>query len=159
MDSTSKKKYVGKERRRTCTDCTSHREHSLAINTLKERNEKLEIGNGEVVQRLDQKVSYANFKWAFGIVMSVIVVVSTINYTTSRNSTRANYDTMNRILDSNHQVEKEMVAVNSEIKSINDKLLLYSNRMVMYHDEHKFFRAAILALMDNNKINPQINGD
>ncbi|RLA02584.1 MAG: hypothetical protein DRQ42_00140 [Gammaproteobacteria bacterium] len=131
------------ERRRDCHDCVSHREHSKAISTLEKHSDTTTAEQGDMWKALDSRVSYGNFKWGIGIIMSLITIVSGINYYTSKAATTANYETMNRILESNHQVEKGLIVVESEIKSINEKL-------VIFNAEHVHFRSALLKLMHNN---------
>lgn len=138
------------ERRVNCKDCVSHSEHSRAITNLERQYEKADQEQGRMWKGLEQRVTYGNFKWAFGILMTVITLISTINYYSSKTATAANYSTMNRILESNHQVEKGLIVVQSDIKSINEKLFIYNN-------EHKFFREAILALMQHSNVPHSIN--
>lgn len=135
------------ERRISCKDCISHSEHSRAITNLERKNEKIDAEQGDMWRALEQKVPYGNFKWAFGILMTVITLISTINYYTSKTATAANYSTMNKILESNHEVEKGLIMVQSDIKSINEKMVIYNQDQTKFNQEHKFFRDAILILL------------
>lgn len=136
--------YNGEERRRQCTDCISHSKHESEIQTLKTNQEKKEVEHNEMWKALDQRVPYSNFKWAFGIVITMIVVVSGINFTTSRMTSSTSTMAVQTVLETNHSVEKGLITVNAELKSLADRMAIneQTNR-----EEHKYFRQAVLMMM------------
>ena len=130
--------------RRNCADCISHSKHESEIKTLRANQERRMGVHAEMVRELNSKVNYGNFKWAFGIIVTLIVVVSGINFTTSRMSTTASTEAVAKVIESNHQVEKGLVAVESQLKALSAKL---NDNVIANRMEHEFFRSAILAFM------------
>ena len=111
--------------RRDCSDCISHLQHEEAIATLKQQTAEHDLG-------LKEKVPYPHFKWAFGIVISLIIMVSYMNY-----------NTMNRVLDSNHSVETKVAVIEADVRGIRESLSFRT-------EEHNTFKKEILML--RNKV-------
>lgn len=119
-----------KERRMNCRDCVSHLQHREQLDNLKEDTLDCVADRRVIWNSVDNKVSYGHFKWAFGILITTIVLISTINY-----------GTMNRVLSSNHDLESDFVRLESKVERLTEKLAESTQ-------EHAFYRESIVRIMD-----------
>ena len=119
---------VGKERRRDCSDCVSHLEHNRRIQTMEndlrdhkkqahddlqsfiERNHASHTTLWESINGLEKsKVSLRLFIWAMGSVLSIVVLVSSLQW-----------NKMNEVLDATKSSETTAVIVKNELKGLRE---------------------------------------
>lgn len=120
-------KYEGEERRRKCVECISHREHTAKLDHLK--SELIEIkadmktnitafkteirsDSKTMWESIKAKVPYIHFISGLTLIITAIGIVTGINW-----------NTMTKVLDSNHRVELQMTALQSEFKTTSKRLL------------------------------------
>ena len=143
--------YKGEERRMSCKDCVSHREHAAQIKSASKSVEELKQDQRETHKDMwagiKDKVPYRHFIAAIGLIVTVIGIATTVNWST-----------MNKVLDSNHRVEIQVTKIESEVKNINRRMNDYTARLGAYEKEHDFFRKAIMSLMESKGKNEAHGG-
>lgn len=120
--------YEGEERRRDCNECPSHREHSAKIehvelDLLTTRSEVkqsftdlssgLKADHKDMWEGIKSKVPYPHFISGLTIILTAIGIVTGINW-----------NTMSKVLESNHRVELQMTELKGEFKGVNRRLEL-----------------------------------
>lgn len=122
--------YKGPERRITQNhDCPYHGELAEAITTLKGDKRDTKKDQIKIFTSLESKVSYANFKWAFGITIGLILAVTTLNWNSS-----------NKMVDSNNAMSRELIEVKAEIKGTKSEIRVTNIRLDGIEQEQKHFR-------------------
>jgi hypothetical protein len=144
--------YSGKERRRKCVECVSHREHATQIQYLqttvgeikgemresvKDIKAELHSGGKTMWDSIKAKVPYIHFISGLTIVMTAIGIVTGVNWTT-----------MVRVLDSNHRVELQITALQGEFKSIDKRLLSIERQQADFRQKFLQIRREISGTSD-----------
>lgn len=136
--------YNGVEKRVSCKECISHREHSNQIKNIErdmsDYRSACREDTRDMWNSIKEKVPYRHFIAAIGFIITAIGVVSAINY-----------NTMNKVLDSNHRVELKVTQIEAEVKGINKQMVQFGGRLASYEREHDFFRNAIFDLMKDKE--------
>ncbi len=142
--------YDGTEKRTSCRECISHREHSNQLKNMEKDIDRMDDdcreNTRDMWSSIKEKVPYKQFLAAVGFIVTAMAVVSTLNW-----------NMMNKVLDSNHRVELKVTQIEEQVKGTNTRMDDFSARLVTYENEHNFFRKAILDLMRTRDAKAEAN--
>jgi len=130
------------ERRRDCTTCISHLQYESEIKNLKHTVILMDKHQAECWEDVKKRVPFSVFTWAFGLLVTVMLIISTIQY-----------NKMEKVLDNTYSIKVEMAGMKAELTGVKNTINQIQQDQFQSREEREFIRQRLFGnAIENNEI-------